>query len=92
MATVNVPIVEFRSTKGAGMEGHGVYFPGVGFNQQDGSKGIVGGISLNNDGSVRNPMDQDRCRGEGRLQSFKGFLGSIGEIPWSALTGQLGQW
>ena len=37
-------------------------------------------------------MGQDGCGGEGRLQSFKGLLGSIREIPRSTLVGQPGQW
>ena len=80
-------VVEFRSTESAGMESHGVDFSGVSFNRQDGSESIVGGIGLNNDRSVRNPVGQDGGGGERRLQSFKGFPCGIGEVPRSTLTG-----
>ena len=81
-------VVEFRSTEGAGMESHGVDFPGVSFNRQDGSESVVGGISLNNDGPVWNPMGQDRRGGECGLQGFKGLPSGIGEVPSGALTGE----
>ena len=42
-------IVEFWRTESAGMEGHGVDYTGIGLDGEDGTKGIVQGVSLNND-------------------------------------------
>ena len=55
-------VVEFRSTEGVGVEGHRVDFSRVSFNRQDGSESIIGGIGLNNDRSVQDPMGQDVLR------------------------------
>ena len=81
-------VVEFWSTEGAGMESHGVDFPGVGFNRQDGSESVVRGIGLNNDGPVRNPMGQDGRGGECGLQGFKVLPSGNGEVPSGALMGE----
>ena len=83
-------IVEFQCTESAGMEGHGVDFTGIGLDGENGAKGIVQGVSLNNDQMVRNPVGEDRCRGERRLQGFKRFPSGVGEIPWSTFSGKPG--
>ena len=64
-------IVEFQHTESVGMEGHGVDFTGISLDGEDGAKGIVQGIGLNNDRMVRNPVGEDGCRDEHRLQGFK---------------------
>ena len=57
-------VVEFRCTESAGMEGHRVDFTGIGLDGENGAKGIVRGVSLNNDQMVGNPVGEDRCRSE----------------------------
>ena len=64
-------IVEFRRTEGAGMEGHGVDFTGIGLDGEDGTKGIVRGVGLHNDQMVGNPVGEDGCGGKCGLQGFK---------------------
>ena len=64
-------VVEFWHTEGVGMEGHRVDFTGIGLDGEDGTKGIVRGIGLNNDQMVGNPMGEDGCGNESRLQGFK---------------------
>ena len=64
-------IVEFQRTESAGIEGHRVDFTRVGLDGEDGTKGVVRGASLNNDWMVGNPVGEDRCRNECRLQGFK---------------------
>ena len=74
-------IVEFQCTESVGMEGHRVDFTGISLDGEDGSKGVVRGVGLNNDRMVRNPMGEDRCRNESRLQGFKQFPSGVSEIP-----------
>ena len=62
------------------MEGHGVDFTGIGLDGEDGAKGIVQGVDLNNDWMVRNPMGEDRCRNESGFQGFKQFPSGVSEI------------
>ena len=70
------------------MEGHRVDLTGVGLNGEDRAKGIVQGVGLNNNGFVRDPMSEDRGRGEGGLKGLERLSGSIGEIPWDTLVGE----
>ena len=60
-------VVELQGSKSLGVISHGVDFTGVCFNGEDGTKGIVRGVSLNNDRSIRDPMSENRCRGKGGL-------------------------
>ena len=70
-------VVELRGSKSPGVISHGVDFIGVGFNGEDGAKGVVRGVSLDNDRSIRDPMSEDRCGGKGGLQEFKGTPSSL---------------
>ena len=74
-------IIELRCRKGTGVEGHRVDLTGVGLNGEDCAKGIVRGVGLNNNGFVRDPMSEDRGRGEGRLKGLKRLSSCIREIP-----------
>ena len=73
-------VVEFRRTESAGMEGHRVDFTGIGLDGEDAAKGIVQGVSLNNNRMVGNPVGEDRCGDESGLQGFKQFPSGVGEI------------
>ena len=84
-------IIEFQGTEGAGMESHGVDFTGIGLVRKDGTQSIIGGIGFYNDRFIRDPVGQDRCRGESGFQGLEGFLGGIGKVPWDTLAGQLGK-
>ena len=83
-------IDEFQHTEGAGMEGHRVDFTGIGLDGEDGTKGIVQGVSLNNNWMVRNPVGEDGCGSKCRLQGFKRFPSRVGEIPRSTFSGKPG--
>ena len=63
----------------------------VGVDGEDSTKCIVGSIRLNNQGLIRLPFFKDWSKGEGGLQSIKGFLHLICKIPLSPFTGQAGQ-
>ena len=84
-------IIEFPGTKGTGMESHGVDFTGIGLDGEDGTQSIIGGIGFYNDRFIRDPVGQDRCRGESGFQGLEGFPGSIGKVPWNTLVDQLGK-
>ena len=84
-------IIEFRGTKGAGMESHGVDFTGISLDGEDGTQSIIGGIGFYDDRFIRDPVGQDRCRGESGFQGLEGFPGSIGKVPRNTLAGQPGK-
>ena len=65
-------------------------FTGIGLDGEGGAKGVVRGISLNNDQMVGNPMGEDGCRNESGLQGFKQFPSGVGEIPQSTFSGKPG--
>ena len=46
-------------------------FTRVGLNGEDGAKSIVGGVSLDNDGFVGDPVGKDRGRCESGFESFE---------------------
>ena len=56
-------IIEFRGTKGAGMESHGVDFTGIGLDGEDGTQSIIRGIGFYDDRFIRDPVGQNRCGG-----------------------------
>ena len=84
-------INEFRGTEGAGMESHGVDFTRISLDGKDGTQSIIRGISFYDDRFIRDPVGQDRCRGESGSQGLEGFPGSIGKVPWDTLVGQPGK-
>ena len=85
-------IIEFQGAEGVGMESHRVDFTGIGLAGKDGTQSIIGGIGFYDDRFIRDPVGQDRCRGESGFQGLEGFPGSIGKILWDTLAGQLGKW
>ena len=84
-------VIEFQSTKSAGMESHRVDFTGVSLNGEDSTKGIVQGIGFHYDWFVRDPMDKDGSGGKCRLEGFKGFPSSIRKIPSYPFVGESGK-
>ena len=84
-------IIKFWGTEGAGMESHGVDFTGIGLDGEDGTQSIIGSIGFYNDRFIRDPVGQDRCRGESGYQGLEGFLGNIGKVPQNILVGQPGK-
>ena len=81
-------VIELRCCKNAGMKGHRVDLTRVGLNGENCAKGIVQGVSLNNDGFVGDPMSEDCGRGEGGLKGLKRLSSGIGEIPQDTLVGE----
>ena len=82
-------IIEFWGTEGVGMESHRVDFTGISLDGEDGTQSIIGGISFYYDRFIRDPVGQDRCRGESGFQGLEGFPGGIGKVPQDTLAGQL---
>ena len=64
-------IIQFRARESAGVEGHRMNFTRVGLNGENGAKSIIGGVSLNNDGLVGDPVGKDRGGCESRLEGFE---------------------
>ena len=81
-------IIELWCHKGSGVEGHRVDLTGVSLNGEDRAKGIVRGVSLNNNGFVGDPMSEDQGRAEGRLKGLERLSSGIGEISRDALAGE----
>ena len=84
-------VVELRGSKSAGMESHRVDFTGVGLDGEDCTQSIVGGIGLDNNRLVWNPMCENRGGGKCGLEVFKGFSGGIGEVPFDTFAGEAGE-
>src|ERR1700678_1798053 len=64
-------VIQFRACKSSGMESHRMYFTRVGLNGEDGAKSIIGGVSLDNDGFVGDPVGKDRGGCESGLKGFE---------------------
>ena len=73
------------------MESHRVYFTGVSLDGENGTQSVIGSIGFYDDRFIRDPMGQDRCRGEGRFHGLEGFPSGIGKVPWNTLVGQPGK-
>jgi hypothetical protein len=58
---------------------------------ENGSECVVGGISFNNNGSVRNPMSQDGCGGECLLELDKGGSSGGSELKGGIFLGEAGE-
>ena len=54
-------------------------------NRKDGAKSAVGGISFNNERSIRNPMRKYQSGGKGRLEGFERFVGFWRKVARNAL-------
>ena len=80
-------IIEFQGTEGAGMESQRVDFTGIGLDGKDSTQSIIGGIGFYNDRFIRDPVGQDRCRGESGFQGLEGFPGSISKVLRDTLAG-----
>jgi hypothetical protein len=64
-------VIQFRARESVGVEGHRMNFTRVGLNGENGAKSIIGGVSLNNDGLVGDPVGKDRGGCESRLEGFE---------------------
>src|ERR1700735_5303857 len=80
-------VVEFRGSESPGMESHRVDFAGISLNGEDGAQSVVGGISLYNDRTVRNPVSENGSGSESGFQSFKRLLGISGKVPGNTFAG-----
>ena len=49
-------IIEFRGTKGVGMESHRVDFTRIGLDRKDGTQSIIRGIGFYDDRFIRDPV------------------------------------
>src|SRR5882724_3599895 len=78
-------VVELRGRKSLGVECNGVQFAIRSCNGKDSSECVVGGVSLDCDLSVQDPMGKDRSCGESLFKCFKGRMALIGEMPGGTL-------
>lgn len=58
------------------------------FNGEDGAKGVVGGISFNNDQDVGDPLCKGRSGGESLLERVEGILALVRSNPRGVFLGQ----
>ena len=80
-------VVEFRSWKCLGVGCNWVQFAIWSCDWKDSSECIVGGISLDCNLSVQDPMGKDQSCGESLFKLFKGRAALIGEMPSGTLAG-----
>ena len=57
-------------------------------NGDDGSESVVGGVRLNDNRNVWDPLGQCQSGGEGLLEGVEGFLALFGPDPRSDLAGE----
>jgi hypothetical protein len=81
-------VIQLGGVECSGVERNGMYFGVSGDDRKDGSDSIVGGISLNDELSVGDPMGKDGSGGERFLQSFKGLSTVLRKVPRNAFTGE----
>jgi len=85
-------IVEFWNGKGLGVECDWVQIAIRCCNQEDSSKCVVRGISLDCNLSDWNTMGKDWSCGESLVKSFKGIVALIREMPGGTLVGKMHKW
>jgi len=68
-----------------------VYFTCFELNGQDGGKGVVGSVSFDDDGSVGNPMSEDRSRGECIFEEIEGVAGFLVEVEGGTFVSKAGE-
>ena len=61
-------IVQLRSDEGVGVKSDGMDLIVGASDGEDGSNGVVGGVSFNGDWSIQGPVNQHRGRGEHILE------------------------
>ena len=83
-------VVEFRGGKRPGVECDQMNFVFETYGD-DGSEGVVGGISLNDNRNVRDLLGQCWSRGEDLLEGVEGFLALFGPDPRSGRTSEAGE-
>ena len=74
-------VIELWGSEGLGVKSDQVDFGVIQRYDKNGSKGIVRGISFEDDLCVWNPMSQYRSGGEGFFEHFEGFSALWSEIP-----------
>ena len=83
-------IVELWGSEGPGVKSDQVDF---GFiwrcDRENGSEGIVGGVSFENDLHVWDPMGQYRSGGESFFEHFEGFPAFRSEVPNNSFSSQM---
>ena len=84
-------VVQLRSGKGVGVKDDGVDLIIGASNGEDGSDGIVGGVSLYRDRSVGGPVNEHQCGGEHIFQAEEGLLTVIREVPRNSFSGEVGK-
>src|SRR5882724_8487012 len=85
-------IVELQGRKGLGVECNGVQITIGSHDVKDSSECIVGGIHLDCNLSVQDPMGKDQSCGESLYKCFKGGVALIGEMPGGTLVGKMHKW
>src|SRR5882724_12660734 len=85
-------VIEFRGRKSLGVECNRVQVAIRSCNGKDSGECIVGGVSLDCNLSVRDPMGKDRSCGENLFKCFKGRMALIGEMPRNTLAGKMHKW
>ena len=83
-------VVELWGGESLGVKSNRVDFGVVQrYNRENGSEGVVRGISFEDDLCVWNPMSQNQSSGEGFFEHFKEFPAFQGEIPNNSFPSQM---
>ena len=82
-------VVELQGSESLGVKGDQVDFGVIWrYNRENGSKGVVRGVSFKDDLCIWNPISLYQSSGESFFECFKGFLSFQGEIPNNPFSSQ----
>jgi len=68
-----------------------MYFACFELNGQDGGKGVVRSVGFDDDGSVGNPMSEDRSGGECIFEKVEGVVGFLVEVEGGTFVSKAGE-
>ena len=77
-------VVEFGAGEGPGLEGDGMDFAVVTGDREDSGDGVVGGVSLDSDLSIRNPVVKDGGLSKSLFEILEGGSCGVRENPRNA--------
>ena len=84
-------VVQLCSGEGVGVKGDRVDFIVGESDGEDASDGVVRGIGLYCDRSIRGSVNEHRCRGECIFQVEEGLPTVIEEVPRNSFSGKVGE-
>ena len=84
-------VVQLCSSKGVGVKSNRVDLIVRASDGEDGGNGVVRGVGLYHDRSIRGPVNEHQCRGKRIIQAEEGLPTIIGEVSRNSFLGEVGE-